>query len=148
MLNEPIEKNYLRKHVLALESVRGNTTENETEFARIFASKPGTYGNGVNLAVYASAWKEEKDLSDVYVHWNGYAYGKNNFDAEAHDRFVSQLKTVDLTFNKTVTDEYDLFGCCCYFGTHGGLTTAARVISGHDVSVYYDDTQETRTGSR
>ena len=144
MLDEPVEKNYLRKHVLALEkNVRSeNTNENGTEFARIFASKPGTYGNGVNLAVYASAWKEDKDLSDVFVHWNGYAYGKNNFGVEAQDSFVSQLKTVDLTFNKTVTDEYDLCGCCCYFGTHGGLTTAARELSGHGVSAYYGDTRD------
>ncbi|MBE0517544.1 MAG: cobaltochelatase subunit CobN, partial [Methanophagales archaeon] len=134
MLDEPLEKNYLRKHTLALENMREN--------ARIFASKPGTYGNGVNLAVYASAWKEEKDLSDVFVYWNGYAYGKNNFGIEAHDSLVSQLKTVDLTFNKTVTDEYDLCGCCCYFGTHGGLTTAARELSGHEVSAYYGDTRD------
>lgn len=141
--DEPVEKNYLRKHVVAaLEKMRGNTTLNGTEFARIFASKPGTYGNGVNLAVYASAWKEEKDLSDVFVHWNGYAYGKSNFGAEAQASLVSQLKTVDLTFNKTVTDEYDLCGCCCYFGTHGGLTTAARELSGHDVPAYYGDTRD------
>jgi cobaltochelatase CobN len=76
------------------------------------------------------------------VHWNGYAYGKDNFGAEARDSLVSQLKTVDLTFNKTVTDEYDLCGCCCYFGTQGGLTTAAREISGHDVSAYYGDTRD------
>jgi cobaltochelatase CobN len=102
MLDEPIEKDYLRKHALAWEKTHDeNTTGNE--HARIFASTPGTYGNGVNLAVYASAWKEEKDLSDIFVHWNGYAYGKNNFGAEAHDSLVSQLKTVDLTFNKTVT---------------------------------------------
>jgi cobaltochelatase CobN len=134
MLDEPIEKNYLRKHAV----------ENG-QYARIFASKPGTYGNGVNLAVYASAWKEDKDLSDVFVQWNGYAYGKNNFGAAAHDSLVSQLKTVDLTFNKTVTDEYDLCGCCCYFGTHGGLTTAARAISGHDVCAYYGDTRDQDT---
>nr|AAU83364.1 magnesium chelatase family protein [uncultured archaeon GZfos27E7] len=138
MLDEPVEKNYLRKHTA--ENMPESTKENG--FARIFACKPGTYGNGVNLAVYASAWKEEKDLSDVFVHWNGYAYGKDNFGAEARDSFVSQLKTVDLTFNKTVTDEYDLCGCCCYFGTQGGLTTAAREISGHEVSAYYGDTRD------
>ncbi|MBA5942094.1 MAG: cobaltochelatase subunit CobN [Methanophagales archaeon] len=148
MLDEPVEKNYLRKHaLLALEKNRNGTgtgaeTGDGTEFARIFASKPGTYGNGVKLAVYASAWKEEKDLSDVFIHWNGYAYGKKNFGGEAHDSLISQLKTVDLTFNKTVTDEYDLCGCCCYFGTHGGLTTAAREISGDDVSTYYGDTRD------
>jgi cobaltochelatase CobN len=131
MLDEPEEENYLRKHILS-----------SNKFARIFASKPGTYGNGVNLAVYASAWKEEKDLSDVFVQWNGYAYGKSNFGAEARDGLVAQLKTVDLTFNKTVTDEYDLFGCCCYFGTQGGLTAAAREVSGRDVCAYYGDTRD------
>nr|QNO57084.1 hypothetical protein LPILPELN_00016 [Methanosarcinales archaeon ANME-1 ERB7] len=81
MLDEPIEENYVRKHALDIE--KKNTTENETEYARIFGSKPGTYGNGVNLAVYASAWKEDKDLSDVFVHWSRYAYGKSFFGAEA-----------------------------------------------------------------
>jgi cobaltochelatase CobN len=142
MLDEPLEKNYLRKHVVALADMGDEDRKEEGRYARIFASKPGTYGNGVNLAVYASAWREDKDLSEVFVHWNGYAYGKNNFGSEAHDSLVSQLKTVDLTFNKTVTDEYDLCGCCCYFGTHGGLTTAARELSGHEVSAYYGDTRD------
>jgi len=130
-LNEPPEQNYLRKR----------TVENG-EGPRIFASPPGTYGNGVKLAVYASAWEGEKDLSDVFIYWNGYAYGKGVFGEESHDRLISQLKSVDLTFNKTVTDEYDLLGCCCYFGTHGGLTTAAREISKKDVSAYYGDTRD------
>jgi len=137
VLDEPLEQNYLRKHAMA--TAPENT---DGKYARIFACKPGTYGNGVNLAVYSSAWKEEKDLSDVFVHWNGYAYGKDNFGTEARDSLVSQLKTVDLSFNKTVTDEYDLCGCCCYFGTQGGLTTAAREVSGKDVRAYYGDTRD------
>ncbi|MBN1322611.1 MAG: cobaltochelatase subunit CobN [Methanotrichaceae archaeon] len=130
-LDEPPEMNFLRKH-----QIEGG------ESARIFASAPGTYGNGVNLAVYASAWEDDKDLAAIFVHWNGYAYGKGVFGEKAHNDLVSMLKTVDLTFNKTVTDEYDLFGCCCYFGTHGGLTGAAREISGKEVSAYYGDTRD------
>ncbi|MHC1636084.1 MAG: cobaltochelatase subunit CobN, partial [Candidatus Methanospirareceae archaeon] len=136
MLNEPIEMNYIRKHAME------NKTEDGKKFARIFSSKPGTYGSGVNLAVYASAWREEKDLADVFIDWNGYAYGKGVFGEEAKEELVSMLKTVDLTFNKTVTDEYDLFGCCCYFSAHGGLTVAARDISGREVSTYYGDTRD------
>jgi cobaltochelatase CobN len=96
----------------------------------------------VNLAVYASAWKEEKDLTDVFMQWNSYAYGKDVFGQEAPEALAAQLKSVDLTFNKTVTDEYDLLGCCCYFGTYGGLTNAARELSGHAVSTYYGDTRD------
>jgi cobaltochelatase CobN len=130
-LDEPPEMNYLKKHDL----------ENGPS-PRIFASKPGTYGNGVNLAVYASAWKKDKDLSDVFIYWNGYAYGKGFFGEESQERFVKQLKSVDVTFNKTATDEKDLFGCCCYFGNHGGLTIAAREVSGHNVEAYYGDTRD------
>ncbi|CAD6493200.1 MAG: CobN/Magnesium Chelatase [Candidatus Argoarchaeum ethanivorans] len=138
-LDEPLEMNYIKKHVAEASSDGGN---GDRGCARIFASKPGTYGNGVNLAVYASAWKEDKDISDVYIYWNGYEYGKGVFGEESHAKLISQLKSVDLTFNKTVTDEYDLLGCCYYFGTHGGLTTAAREISGRDVPAYYGDTRD------
>jgi cobaltochelatase CobN len=130
-LDEPPEMNFLHKHDLE----NGPTP-------RIFASRPGTYGNGVNLAVYASAWKENKDLSDVFVYWNGYAYGKGFFGEESQERLIKQLKSVDVTFNKTTTDEKDLFGCCCYFGNHGGLTIAAREVSGKDVEAYYGDTRD------
>jgi len=130
-LDEPEDMNFLRKH-----------SSESGPAARIFASRPGTYGNGVNLAVYASAWKEEKDLTDVFMQWNSYAYGKNVFGQEAPQALAAQLKSVDLTFNKTVTDEYDLLGCCCYFGTYGGLTNAARELSGHEVSTYYGDTRD------
>jgi cobaltochelatase CobN len=152
LLDEPDDMNYIKKHASGgTEAEDGvvdgvgagiETGTTGSGGARIFSSKPGTYGNGVNLAVYASAWKEDKDLSDVYLYWNGYEYGKGVFGAESHDKFASQLKTVDLTFNKTVTDEYDLCGCCCYFGTHGGLTIAAREVSGHEVSAYYGDTRD------
>ncbi|OPY53498.1 MAG: cobaltochelatase subunit CobN [Methanosaeta sp. PtaU1.Bin060] len=128
--DEPPEMNYVKKH-----SAGGDDH-------RIFASQPGTYGNGVNLAVYASAWKEDKDLTDVFIQWNSFAYGKGIFGKQSHQSLVSQLKSVDVTFNKTVTDEYDLLGCCCYFGTHGGLTNAARELSGHEVSSYYGDTRD------
>jgi cobaltochelatase CobN len=130
-LDEPPEMNFIRKHAL-----EGSGT------ARIFGSRPGTYGNGVSLAVYASAWKEEADLAEVFLRWNSYAYGRDNFGEESPETFSAQLATVDLTFNKTVTDEYDLLGCCCYFGAHGGLTGAVRALSNRDVPAYYGDTRD------
>ncbi|MEW6448177.1 MAG: cobaltochelatase subunit CobN [Bacillota bacterium] len=142
-LDEPPEKNFVRKHTLAqLDGAAGDAGAWRDATLRIFASKPGTYMAGVNLAVYASAWKEEKDLADIFVYWNGYAYGKGVFGKEAFRQLQSNLKTVDITYNKVVSDEHDLFGCCCYFGTHGGMTAAARVASGKEVRTYYGDTRE------
>lgn len=141
-LDEPVEQNFVRKHTLAQLDGESSREAWRDATLRIFASKPGTYQAGVNLAVYASAWKEEKDLADIFVYWNGYAYGKGVYGKEAFRQLQSSLKTVDVTYNKVATDEYDLFGCCCYFGTHGGMTAAARVASGKEVRTYYGDTRE------
>jgi len=145
-LDEPDEMNFVRKHTLAQIAESGNDPASEKTWRdatfRLFASKPGTYQAGTDLAVYASAWKDEKDLSDIFVYWNGYAYGKGVFGEEKQSQLAGSLKTVDLTYNKVVSDEYDLFGCCCYFGTHGGMTAAARTISGKKVKTYYGDTRE------
>jgi cobaltochelatase CobN len=146
-LDEPEELNFVRKHALQQLKEKGNSGEKsawDEVTTRIFGSRPGTYMAGVNLAVYASAWKDEKDLADVFVYWNQYAYGKNVFGKEMASDFVANLKTVDITFNKAYTDEYDLFGCCCYFATQGGMTASARVISGKEVKAYYGDTRDTK----
>jgi cobaltochelatase CobN len=143
-LDEPPEMNFIKKHTM--EKLDGKQTSDKDEIRkatyRIFASMPGTYQAGTQLAVYASAWKTEKDLSDVFLYWNGYAYGKGTFGEPAHNVLKNSLKTVEVTFNKTVTDEYDLTGCCCYFGAHGGMINAARVISGKDIQNYFGDTRE------
>lgn len=132
-LDEPNEMNYVRKH---------HGEKEERPDSRIFGSRAGTYGMGVNLALYASAWKEESELADIYISWNGYAYSRDNYGEAAHDQLIEQLKTVDVTFNKTATDEYDLLGCCCYFGTHGGMTIAAETVKGQKIATYYGDTRD------
>ncbi len=143
-LPETPEMNFVRKHTL--EKLAGSDPDDgrarRAATYRIFASMPGTYQAGTQLAVYASAWKTDRDLADVFLHWNGFAYGKGVFGDQAHGSLKESLKSVNLTFNKTITDEYDLTGCCCYFGTHGGMINAARVLSGNDIRNYYGDTRE------
>lgn len=138
-LDEPVEMNFIRKHYLGAVS-RGVPSEEAT--ARLFSGKPGTYVSGVNLAVLASAWKDEKDLAEIYISVNGYAYGNNRNGTAMQEQFADSLSTVALTFNKAISDEYDLLGCCCYFSNQGGLTAAARHLSGKDVKAYYGDTRE------
>jgi len=139
-LDEPAEKNFVRKHTLAGMEKNGITLREAT--CRIFSSKPGTYASGVNLAVLASAWKTQADLADIFVAWNGYAYGREVRGLSAHEQLADNLTTVSVTFNKVHSDEHDLLGCCCYFGAHGGFTAAARHYSGNEVKPYYGDTRE------
>lgn len=138
-LDEPLNMNFVRKHSL---EKKENGTEWQDATARIFSSKPGTYGNGVDLAVYASAWKDDKDLTDVFLYWNSYGYGKGFFGKEMPKEFHDSLKTVDAVSSNTTTDEYDIYSCSCFFGTQGGLCNAAKQISKKDVKFYESDTRD------
>ncbi len=137
-LDEPLNMNYVKKHVV--EGLKSGLSFRESTF-RIFSSKPGTYGNGVKYAIYSSGWKNENDLKDAFIMWNSYAYGKNIYGVKGMKPFENILKTVDLTFNKVVSDEYDILGCCCYFGAHGGLTNTIKVLSNKNIKAYYGDTR-------
>lgn len=144
-LDESPDDNYVRRHVLQRVSGEGGDSSEaglRRAARRIFCAKPGVYKAGVQLAVYASAWKEEEDLAEIFVKWNGYAYGRGVWGEEAFLELAQSLQTVDITYNTVVTDESDLFSCDCHFGTHGGLTAAARHFSGKDVKGYYGDTRD------
>ena len=133
--------NFVKKHVD--EEISEYQTDFDDATARFFCCKPGVYtSSGVNLAVLAGAWKDEKDLAEIYIATNGYAYGGGRNGHAAHEQLASNLSHLDVTFNKVSSDETDLLGCCCYFGGHGGMTAAARHITGTKVKAYYGDTRE------
>jgi len=145
-LPEDPARNFVRRHSLELMAKLGSNPGDGAAWRqatyRIFASKPGTYSAGTQLAVYASAWQEETDLAQVFLFWNSYAYGKEVFGEPAAPSLAHALSHASVTYNKAVTDEYDLFGCCSYFGNHGGLTAAARHLSGKEVKTYFGDTRD------
>ncbi|MGI5984697.1 MAG: cobaltochelatase subunit CobN, partial [Oscillospiraceae bacterium] len=139
-LEESEEMNYIRKHTL--QNMSDGKMSFEEASGRIFGARPGTYLNGITLQVYASAWKERSEMVDVYTFFNGYSYSRAGYGKEAYKVLQNSLKTVEITYNKVMTDEHDLLGCCCYYGVQGGMTAAARELSGRDVRTYYGDSRE------
>jgi len=150
MLEEKPEENYIRKHILEQAREQNKEVSDPEAFRRlsfrIFCAQPGVYRAGVNLAVYASAWKTEADLSDVYLFWNGYAYGGSMGDAtygvQAHKELVANLRRVEVTFDKHISDEGDFLNCCGYFSNYGGMSVAAKTLSGNKPRNYYGDTRD------
>lgn len=138
-LDESDNDNFVRKHV-GSDMEEGAGYDEAT--ARLFSSRPGTYTSGVSLAILSGAWKDEKDLAEIYIANNGYSYGNGRKGEASHVQFASGLEKVSLTFNKVASDEHDLLGCCCYYSNQGGLTAAARHLSGRNVKAYYGDTRE------
>src|SRR5205814_2794530 len=43
--------------------------------ARVFGSKPGAYGAGLQTLIDERIWKDDGDLAEAYLAWGAYAYG-------------------------------------------------------------------------
>ena len=141
-LNEPEDRNFIRKHTLEAMKENSELTFDDAA-ARLFGAQPGTYTAGVNLLIYSSSWEQQGDIGDLFTLYNQYSYGRNRFGKEAMGVLQKNLSTVELTYDKVMSDEHDLLGCCCYFANHGGMTAAAKNLSGTEVRTYYGDSRET-----
>ncbi|MFP4428663.1 MAG: cobaltochelatase subunit CobN, partial [Desulfovermiculus sp.] len=147
MLKEDPGKSFIRRHVLKQAANQDLSLEKDEHLRqlsyRIFCAQPGVYKAGVDLAVYASAWETEADLSDIYIYWNGYAYGAGeNYGVKAHQQMVDSLRQVEVTFDKHISDEGDLLSCCAYFSNYGGMTSTVKSLSGRAPKTYYGDTRD------
>lgn len=146
-LDEPLEHNFIKKHVIEMMKILDKGGEDRDKIFRkatyrVFSEKPGTVGDGVNYAVYASAWKEKNDLAEVWIDWGSYAYGEGVRGESAHRELVSLLKSVNVTYEKLESDDFDTLDCCCFYGYHGGFTCAAETVSGKKIEVYFGDTRD------
>ncbi len=137
-LDEPTDMNYIKKHTLA--SIEDGIPADDAT-ARIFSSAPGASTSGVPLAVYANAWKTERDLAEIYVAANGYAYGNNRNGKPLHQQFMNTLSSASMSYTKMGTDEYDILGSPGFYGNIGGMSIASKVITGKDVKAYFGDTR-------
>ncbi|MEB3231593.1 MAG: cobaltochelatase subunit CobN [Leptolyngbyaceae bacterium] len=44
---------------------------------RVFGSKPGAYGAGLQGLIEAQNWNDDADLAQAYINWSCYAYGRS-----------------------------------------------------------------------
>ncbi|MFH1666839.1 MAG: cobaltochelatase subunit CobN [Elusimicrobiota bacterium] len=147
-LKEDETQNYILKNVNEYKrTARENNSKlddaalSRTATFRIFAAKPGAYGNGIKLMLAASAWKTIKDLGETFIEHGGFAYGREVFGRESYGEFVHNLKTITTVFHKVETDETDLLGCC-YNDFQGGMTAAVRALSNSTPKVLWGDTKD------
>ena len=142
-LNESPTDNYLRKHYLEELSRYGNLsseTANLLAGARVFGDAPGTYGNGVsNLVESTSKWDGQQELIDCYSNHMSYIYGKNVYGLRSSEAFQNKLKNIDTTIQIRFA-MYGIFDNDDVYAYLGGLTMAARSVSGKNINVYIADT--------
>ncbi|MSO88771.1 MAG: cobaltochelatase subunit CobN [Rhodospirillaceae bacterium] len=106
---------------------------------RVFGSKPGAYGAGLQALIDERGWDSAADLARAYVAWGGYAYGGGAEGQAEHSLFETRLSRIDAVVQNQDNREHDLFDSDDYYQFEGGLTAAIRHISGRSPTVYHND---------
>ncbi|HEX3535697.1 MAG TPA: cobaltochelatase subunit CobN [Stellaceae bacterium] len=143
-LDEPPEVNPLAVHVAAdrqqFEASGADPDEAMLRAGyRIFGSKPGTYGAGLQALIDESAWDDEGDLAAAYLGWGQWAYGAGAEGKAERALFEKRLAATDAVVHNQDNREHDLLDSDDYYQFEGGLAAAVRVLSGQAPPVYHND---------
>jgi Cobalamin biosynthesis protein CobN and related Mg-chelatases len=106
---------------------------------RVFSSKPGSYGSGVNNAIESSRWETDSDLADVFTEWMDYSYGKGNSGLESRKDLISLSRNVSTIVHKREIDEIDINDDSCNYSYAGGFYLMVRK-AGSNASLMFEDT--------
>jgi cobaltochelatase CobN len=106
---------------------------------RVFGSKPGAYGAGLQALIDERGWQGDADLARAYLAWGGYAYGAGAAGSAEHGLFEQRLSGVEGVVHNQDNREHDLLDSDDYYQFEGGLTAAVRHLSGSQPAVYHND---------
>ena len=143
-LEEPESKNPLAARVkketqiLIGQGISAEEAKRSASF-RVFGSKPGTYGAGLQALIDEKGWDTEEDLSEAYIAWSGFAYGGGKEGEDAHKLFRERLKTIDVVCHNQDNQEHDLLDSDDYYQFEGGLAASVRMVSGAQPTIYHND---------
>ena len=106
---------------------------------RVFGSKPGAYGAGLQGLIEAQNWTTDDDLARAYINWSSYAYGRQAQGRSAPEAFQARLQTMQIVLHNQDNREHDLLDSDDYYQFQGGLTVAVRAVAGKAPQTYFGD---------
>jgi magnesium chelatase subunit H len=142
-LDEPLELNYVRKHVL--EQIAQDACDEDDAAVRVFSNAPGNYGTNVNFMVMDSQWEREETLGDLFVTRKCFAYGRDSKGRaiegrEARVAMDRALSRVEATYQNIDTFEIGLTDVDHYFEYLGGVSKAVEKRAKARPTIYLSDT--------
>ncbi|MGK7926499.1 MAG: cobaltochelatase subunit CobN, partial [Spirulina sp.] len=147
-LDEPPEQNPLSakvKEETAFWEHQGLIEEKARSRAleRIFGSKPGAYGAGLQGLIESHNWRNEEDLARAYLNWSSYAYSPsengNIQGISSPESFARCLQNLQIVLHNQDNREHDLLDSDDYYQFQGGLTAAVRSLKGENPITYFGD---------
>ncbi|SEB86168.1 cobaltochelatase CobN subunit [Tenacibaculum sp. MAR_2009_124] len=143
-LEESLEENPIRKRYLEESNQwksKGLSNEEAEQRAlyRVFGSKPGAYGAGLQAVIDEKNWNTQEDLAKVYINWSGYAYGNSKKGVSAHESFTNRLEAMQIVMHNQDNREHDILDSDDYYQFQGGLANAVKTVKGEDAAIYFGD---------
>jgi cobaltochelatase CobN len=169
-LDEPPEQNPLADAVrqeTELWTSQGLTLEEAVVRSRyrIFGSRPGAYGAGLQGLIESQNWTDDQDLACAYINWSSYAYSSGNLVGEQGaggagedkisnpqssvpspqspvpntEAFKQRLSQMQVVLHNQDNREHDLLDSDDYYQFQGGLTAAVRSLQGKNPKTYFGD---------
>ncbi len=115
--DEPLERNFIRKHALAYVEAHGCSLE--TASLRVFGNADGAYGSNVNNLVESGRWADGDELAETYTQRKGFGYGRSGQPVKQPELLKSVLAGVDLAYQNLDSVELGVTTVDNYFDTLG-----------------------------
>jgi cobaltochelatase CobN len=106
---------------------------------RVFGSKPGAYGAGLQVMIDERIWNEESDLAEAWLGWSGYAYGDGAEGCPERAMLEARLAAADAVLHNQDNREHDILDSDDYYQFEGGLALVVRRLSGRVPAVWHND---------
>ncbi|TCM58751.1 cobaltochelatase CobN subunit [Rhizobium sp. PP-F2F-G48] len=106
---------------------------------RVFGSKPGSYGAGLQALMDEKGGAERAELADAYLTWGGYAYGAHAEGREERGVLETRLAGVQAVVQNQDNREHDLLDSDDYYQFEGGMSAAVEQLSGTRPVIYHND---------
>ncbi|HEX3953021.1 MAG TPA: cobaltochelatase subunit CobN [Stellaceae bacterium] len=106
---------------------------------RVFGSRPGAYGAGLQTLLDEGIWRDDADLAEGYLGWSQWAYGAGGEGRPERTLFEARLADTDAILHNQDNREHDLLDSDDYYQFEGGLAVAVRHLSGRTPPVYHND---------
>ncbi|MBJ3764227.1 cobaltochelatase subunit CobN [Maribius pontilimi] len=107
--------------------------------ARVFGSKPGAYGAGLQAMIDERLWNDKADLAEAYLTWGSYAYGAGTEGQPARPAFTARLTQADAIVQNQDNREHDLLDSDDYYQFEGGAAAAVETLQGTARPIYHND---------
>ncbi|BAZ44380.1 cobaltochelatase [Chondrocystis sp. NIES-4102] len=129
------------KEALTTQGIDPEIAEKRASY-RVFGSKPGAYGAGMQGLIESQNWQSDADLAQAYLNWSCYAYDETGQGSAVPESFQQRLKQLQIILHNQDNREHDLLDSDDYYQFQGGMTAAVRSLTGKNPEVYFGDNSQ------